>query len=130
MKTELHKPQVIRSDDRGDFIQVTQGEFRQLSVIALNKNAKRGRHYHKVTREAFYLYSGKVHVDNFNVNSHEKEVLTVEPHTYFVIEPNLYHTLTALEDSLLIVLPDKAFDPKDEDIYYLSEDTLKKFHLD
>lgn len=56
MKTPLFEPQVVRSDDRGDFIQVTQGEFRQLSVLLLKKNATRGKHYHKKTREAFYLY--------------------------------------------------------------------------
>lgn len=69
-------------------------------------------------------------MENFDISTHEKEELEVDEHHYFVIEPNIYHNLIGLEESLLVVLPDKAFDPNEEDIYYLSESVKNKYKLD
>ena len=129
-KTIITGPQVTRSDDRGDFIQVTQGEFKQLSLIKLNKGSFRGKHYHKKTREGFYLVSGRIRLDNFDLVAEEKEELVVEENNFFIIEPYVYHNIVGLEDSLLVVLPDKAFDPTDEDIYSLSAEKKKEHDLD
>ena len=103
------QPEYIRSDSRGTLTQVITNTFSQLNVLNIKKDFTFGGHYHKNKREVFYLVSGlvKLNVNNMVSYFSAGSVMTIEPYDK--------HTLTALEESVIVEALTKPYDR--EDIY-------------
>ena len=100
---EIVKPDFVFEDERGLLAQLTHEPFGQVNAVYTKKGAVRGNwHYHKTTKEAFFIISGKVDV-YLRLGSME------EKHTFssgdmFIIPENVKHTFDYKEDTYLVVM--------------------------
>ena len=77
----------------------------------------RGGHYHKHTRELFYILSGEIEIIIEELGSGEKEQFTAKPGDIFVIEPMHVHTFRSLSDASWLNMLNPALDPDDMDFH-------------
>ena len=51
------KPDFVFEDERGSLVQLVHEGYKQINVVTSKAGVKRGRHYHKLNREGFYVVS-------------------------------------------------------------------------
>ena len=96
-------PNFVFPDDRGLLVQICREGYRQINAVFTKKGAVRGNlHYHKHTKEAFFILSGRVRVTAVRGDfTEEREFCTGD---MFLIEENVRHTFVYLEDTYLVGL--------------------------
>ena len=67
-----HQEFKTRGDKRGELIELFKGEFAQCNLLLMEKNSVWGKHYHKITREFFYLIEGEILLELSNWNQKRK----------------------------------------------------------
>lgn len=116
---EILKPDFVFEDDRGLLTQITHENYAQVNAVFSKKDAVRGNfHYHKNTKEVFYVISGKIEVELYLDEIREKHLF--QKGDMFVISENVRHSFDYKEDSYLVVLYTKRVENKDgtKDLYY------------
>lgn len=76
-------------------------------------NSVRGKHRHKITKQALICVSGccKIYTDNGSI---ENEYFLNDPNTCLFLAPEDYHTMYDFsKDAVLLVLASELFDDKD-----------------
>lgn len=104
-------------DERGWFKQIVSGKWEQMNIFLTKKGHQRGGHYHKNTTECFYVIDGEIELEVNNVATGEYSTHKSRTGGCFVVEPYESHTVTALADTIIVVLLSKKFNPKDTDIF-------------
>lgn len=100
---EIIKPDFIFEDERGMLAQLTNKPYAQVNAVFTKKGAVRGnRHYHKTTKEAFFIISGEVDV-TLSLGQ-EEEICTFRSGDMFLIPENVRHTFDYKEDTYLVAL--------------------------
>ncbi len=88
------------SDDRGLIRGITQGvNWREINYIETVKGNVRGGHYHKKTKEGFYIISGRIEVTFKNIKSRRVKTFIAEKGDIFTIKPNVVHTFKVLSNA-------------------------------
>lgn len=99
------KPNFIRRDKRGIFVEVCRGnQWKQLNFFTIKKGFVRGGHYHKRTKELFYVIGGRCILKILNIKNQKREEFIVKENDAFVINPYKTHYLKALVDTEIVVL--------------------------
>ncbi len=119
---QVHTVEDQVDDERGFFRQLISGTWRQINVFSLKQGCVRGGHYHKLTRETFYLATGKVTMEIRQVETGKIDCYQFETGACFTVEPWELHTLTALEDTLVVVALSRRFKPSASDIFLLGKE--------
>jgi mannose-6-phosphate isomerase-like protein (cupin superfamily) len=110
--------EAIVEDKRGKITQVVSGrEWKQLNIIERKGDSLGGGHYHKQTREFFYILRGKVLLKVGSVYS--RKILTYELENNFCFEvlPQEQHYMKFIEDTTLVVLYSCVFDKDNNDTF-------------
>ena len=103
MLIEPLTPDFSFEDDRGLLVQLTHGGYTQVNAVFTKKGAVRGRwHYHRHTREVFFVLTGRVRVSA--AKDGESETETFGPGDMFAVGENVRHNFEYLEDTCLTVL--------------------------
>ena len=104
-------------DYRGHLTQLVHDGFEQVNVLFSKQNSKRGNHYHKISREAFYIIDGSVNV-TFEKNG-ETEKIEFNKGDFFLIEPFVNHSMFFPSDCLMVQMYDVPIEKEDgtKDIY-------------
>lgn len=103
MLIEVMKPDFQFKNDSGILIQLVHDGWKQINVITSIKGCVRGGHYHKFNKEAFYIISGSFDLDVWNregVHEHYR----FKSGDMFLINENVSHTFTYLDDSTLVAM--------------------------
>ena len=111
-------PDFCYPDERGLLVQICSGGYRQINAVFTKKGAVRGNfHYHKNTREAFFIISGKVRV-TASLNG-VSECRTYRTGDMFLVEEYVRHSFEYLEDTYLVGLYTSGVENPDgtKDIY-------------
>ncbi len=96
-------PDFFFPDERGTLTQIARGGYSQINAIYTKKGAVRGnRHYHRTTKEAFYIIRGSVRVTVWRDGETESAVFG--DGDYFRIDEYTAHTFEYLADTYLVVL--------------------------
>ncbi len=103
---EILKPDFSFSDDRGSLVQLAREGYRQINVVRSKAGAVRGGHYHALNKEAFYIIEGRLELTLRKDGL--KECYTFQTGDMFAIGPQVVHSFTFLEDTLLVGLYDKG----------------------
>ena len=72
--------------------------------MSLKKGFARGGHYHKKTRELFFIVEGGCAVKVVNVKNGKTKNITAKAKDIFVIDPYEAHYIKALKDAKMITL--------------------------
>ena len=94
-------PDFAFEDERGTLFQITHTPYGQTNAIFTKKGAVRGGfHYHKETKELFFVISGKVRVCVKLGDNREEHVF--ESGDMFMIGENVRHSFEYLDDTYLV----------------------------
>lgn len=111
------KPDFEFEDQRGRLAQLVHEGFQQINVLESRQGVLRGGHYHRISHEAFYVVSGTVDV---TLKKGELvEMAQFSPGQFFMIEPYVIHSMSFLEDCILVAMYDIPVEKEDgtKDIY-------------
>ena len=97
---KILKPDFVFEDERGSLVQLVRDGYKQINVVTSKAGVERGRHYHALNREGFYVVEGAFTVE---AKLGEKtEFFNFKKGDMFIIEPNVIHTFEYVEDSVLV----------------------------
>ena len=100
---ELTQPDFSFTDARGTITQLVHAGYAQVNAVFSGKGAVRGNfHYHKATKELFYVLQGKVNVQLRYAQ--EQQTTVFESGACFQIPELVRHRMEFLEDTYLVVL--------------------------
>lgn len=108
---KIIKPDFVFEDERGSLVQLVRDGYKQINVVTSKAGVERGRHYHALNREGFYVVEGA-----FNVEAklgEKTERYGFKKGDMFIIEPNVIHTFDYLEDSTLVAFYDRGVELPD-----------------
>ena len=96
-------PDFIFPDERGLLVQICRSGYSQINAVFTKKGAVRGNfHYHKNTKEAFFVLSGKIRVTAALEDL--REVREYSAGDMFLVRENVRHSFEYLEDTYLVGL--------------------------
>lgn len=107
----------VHSDERGCLTQLIHEGFSQFNVLETRRGVRRGGHYHKVSKEAFFVVFGSVQV-SLKQGDKEEEAL-FQKGDFFLISPGVIHSMYFPEDCILAAMYDVPVEREDgtKDIY-------------
>lgn len=91
----------------------------ELNLISTLAGSVRGNHYHQITREFFFILTGKLHLLVTDLNNQIIFNAEIAAGTLFMIDPNEIHTITAITDVSWINGLDKKFSELNPDFHIL-----------
>lgn len=108
-------------NSRGYLVEFPVANFniQQANILFTYRNNVRGRHYHKITEEYFYVISGMIEVRLLDIRTQERVEFIVTKGDGFHVYPFTYHELHFIEDTTIMSFYSKEFNPADTDIYQL-----------
>ncbi len=99
---EILEPDFSFEDGRGTLTQITHQPFAQTNAVFSRKGEVRGNyHYHRFSKEVFFLISGKVKVQLKYEDQFEEH--TFRSGEMFLINENVQHRFEYEEDTYLVV---------------------------
>lgn len=104
-------------DDRGKLVQLVHDGYKQVNILYSNKGTLRGRHYHKISNEAFYVISGSVNVKLSRDGVTEQVIF--KKGDFFLIPPYTMHSMNFEEDCVMAAMYDIPVEKEngEKDIY-------------
>ena len=106
-------------DDRGYLVEFELDNWQQANVLFSKKGVIRGCHYHKFTKELFYLIEGALFLELKCVETGAKYTEELSMGAMFNIPPFTWHKLIFLADTHLMTFYNVKFDPSNPDIYQI-----------
>ena len=104
METIKHIDPAVR-DNRGDIINVFEGQVGHIALITSKKGSVRANHYHKKDHQYIYLISGAYETHCVSVeNPSKKQILKVKPGDIVYTPPLTAHAQKFTEDSVFLAL--------------------------
>ena len=105
------KPDFVFEDERGTLTQLIHEGYNQINVVTSKAGVERGNHYHALNREGFYVVEGSFLLEaSFDG---KKESYQFKKGDMFIIEPNVMHRFTYVEDTVLVAFYDKGVELPD-----------------
>ncbi|MBQ2847713.1 MAG: cupin domain-containing protein [Clostridia bacterium] len=100
------KPDFIFEDERGSLVQLVREGYKQINICTSKAGVERGKHFHRLNREGFYVIEG-----SFTVVAKlgsKNASFKFKKGDMFIIEPNVIHTFNYHEDSILVAFYDRG----------------------
>ena len=60
---KILKPDFVFEDERGSLVQLVRDGYKQINVVTSKAGVERGRHFHALNREGFYVVEGAFTVE-------------------------------------------------------------------
>lgn len=114
------KPNFIREDDRGLFVEALNGSvWEQVSYGKMKQGSVMGNHYHKNTSVFFFVIEGSVKIDIIGVDDDSKETIVLKPNEGTILVPNFSHAIRFTQESTFVMGKSKKYDKDNPDTYPL-----------
>lgn len=110
-------PYIARLDERGGFLGITQESWAEINFIETGAKQVRGNHYHKETRELFFIVSGEIEIVIDDLISGKHLEMSVSKGDIFIIEPYELHTFRTKTEAQWINMLSKPMDPQNPDFH-------------
>jgi len=122
MMYEILKTDFKFKDIRGSLTQLAHNGWEQINVLITHKDVFRGGHYHKKTKEAFYVISGEL-VVTFTDKNGKSEKQVFHSGDFFMIYPFVSHSMDFREETVMVAMYDKCVVDKngEKDIFAETE---------
>ena len=117
---KILRPDFVFEDERGSLVQLVREGYRQINVVTSRAGVERGRHYHALNREGFYVVEGAFRVEA--KLGDRKETFRFVKGDMFIIEPMVVHTFDYEEDSVLVAFYDRGVELLDGTKDIIAED--------
>ena len=108
----------ISRDERGIFYGITNKyTWGEINYIETLNGVTRGNHYHKSTRELFYIIKGRIRIRIYNIFTKDKIEFEALPGMVFIVDPYEVHTFETLEDSTWMNMLSHRHDENNPDMF-------------
>lgn len=99
----------------GELTQLIAGNiFRHLAYLEFKASgAPRGNHYHRVKHEFVYVMSGHLEVVSVNLDTNEKQTITMRAGDLLESPPMNAHVFIAKEDTMALEFAAQPYNPED-----------------
>lgn len=119
---------IEHKDARGLFVELLKQKdlwkYKQMSLLTIEPNFFRGRHYHKITKEAFMLLEGDCDLTIYYGKEVEDSpyfqhptVIAMDKYELYEVVPEQQHVLMSKKGAKLLVFSEHEFDPTKPDVY-------------
>ena len=115
-------PYFASQDERGGFVGITQEHWAEINFIETKAQQVRGGHYHKETRELFFVISGEIDVVIEDLQSGKQLEMSVGKGDVFVIEPYELHTFYVRTNAEWINMLSRPLDQENPDFHRVAEE--------
>ncbi|MFA6888329.1 MAG: cupin domain-containing protein [Candidatus Woesearchaeota archaeon] len=106
------------SDNRGAFFGiVNSGKWEEINYVETEAGQVRGGHYHKETKELFYIIEGEIEIKIANIDEKNIKKYTVSRGMILVVEPFEVHTFICKTKCKWINVLSKRIDDQFHDIH-------------
>lgn len=113
-------PYMIRQDARGKLIGLlNEGTWEEFNYLETRAGETRGNHYHKDTREVFFIIEGEIDVVVHRSGQPLDTNIRLCAGDVLEIEPGENHVFYCLSDSKWINILSRRFDPDQPDLHVL-----------
>lgn len=111
MLIEFLKPDFIFNNEAGSLCQLVHDGYKQVNFITSVKGSKRGGHYHKNSKECFFVAQGsfKLIVSKDDI----VEEYEMQKGEMFLIPEYTFHSFEYHEDTILVGMYDKRIENAD-----------------
>lgn len=105
------------SNENGSLVQLVHDGWKQVNVLKSVKGSKRGGHFHKENKEAFYVVEGELILSLDYQGKHEETKFVSGD--MFMILPFQMHNFEFLTDTLMVSMYSNGVEREDgtKDIY-------------
>ena len=111
-------PYQISKDKRGFLLGIINSDkWEEINYVETLRNEFRGGHYHKETKELFFIIDGRIEVRIRNIFHGDIESFIVTKGDIFIVEPFELHEFICLENSNWINILSKKMDDKEPDFW-------------
>ncbi|HDL52936.1 MAG TPA: cupin domain-containing protein [Proteobacteria bacterium] len=110
-------PYATFKDERGRFLGITQDPWGEVNFIETRSGHTRGNHYHKETRELFFIISGEIEVSIEDVRTGNREEFVGRKGDMFVVDIYEKHTFFTKSDSRWINMLSQPIDADNPDFH-------------
>ncbi len=110
-------PYTTKSDERGVFLGITQDVWAEVNYVKTVAGQIRGNHYHKHTKELFFIISGEMRIFIQDLDGREITTFTCHGGEILIVDPYELHTFHTITESQWINALSSPFDDKNPDIY-------------
>ena len=112
------QPNFEHRDQRGKFIEVWRGEeWREMNFFTIHAGLTRGGHYHKETRELFYVVEGECEMRLIDVRTGSESTFSFRKDDVVIVDPYELHYLTAHRESKIVSCLSLPHDDKHPDVF-------------
>ena len=110
-------------DERGKLVQLAHQGFVQINVIKTVAGVRRGEHYHKSAKEAFYIISGSTEVELKSIKTEVSCKKKFKDGDFFLIPPLVIHSFFFPANCVMLAMYDRHIidDQGNKDIYCSEE---------
>ncbi len=114
----IKKPDFEFEDERGPFKEIIRGdEWKELNFAIRWKGVNSGNHYHKKTKELFYVIEGKGSVKIKNIKTGEEKDYPFKENDILIVEPYELHNLDYEADTKFAILLSEPYNKDEPDIF-------------
>jgi len=114
----ISKVDQVIEDERGSITQVVSfGKWKQLNLFSRKQSSLGGGHYHKKTREFFYLIDGQASVKIASIRDGIISSHVFKSGDCFEMQPFEQHYFKFLSDTCFIALYSTIFNKDKPDVY-------------
>ena len=113
------EPDFSFADERGFLVQLCRDGWKQINVSGSSAGTRRGGHYHKNNREAFFVVEGRIDMELERQG--ERRTCSAGRGEFFVIDPYVAHTFFYPVNTVTVAMYDKGVENPDgsKDIHAL-----------
>jgi UDP-2-acetamido-2,6-beta-L-arabino-hexul-4-ose reductase len=119
---EFLEKYALHEDARGSFLGIiNKYTWGEINFVHTKAGVVRGKHYHRYTKELFYILSGEIQIDVMNIVDRAEHHFVAKPHMAFIIDPYEVHTFTTNEESTWLNMLSHRMDERNPDFFRLEE---------
>lgn len=105
---QLCAPEFVHADSRRTLKQLLTEDIKQINHYEAKKGSILGDHFHKITREFFYIIKGTIYYNKLKI---------INKNNLFVVEPGENHCIECLTEVQMMSFLTKAYTKEDPDIF-------------
>lgn len=116
------RPSELHADARGTFSAITRENWAEINYIRTLAGQVRGNHFHRHTRELFFIISGRIEVTIESYKTHERSVFELIKGDLLLVEPFEIHTFRTTTDAEWLNMLSEALDLENPDFHRPEEE--------
>lgn len=111
------RPTRLQEDERGGFFAITRENWAEVNFIETEAGQMRGNHFHKRTRELFFIIAGEIEVTILSLHTNDRHEFELCKGDLLLVEPFEVHIFRTKTRSEWLNMLSEVLDPDQPDFH-------------